>query len=179
MNHSKTASYESNFLNMKRLFDRLAADSHPEAEGFPQESVQQLFEYMLLNNISDLVLACTLPAEQKVRLIDGVLQRLPMSFSMDADTFLDTKANDRSFQSLLRDAIITTDESLGRIWFFILLFGEKTHRQEDCLTLMEEYLNMMCGIEAELASEYPRSGFGRIARDQAVPIIRGMGKQYA
>lgn len=89
------------------------------------------------------------------------------------------KKTNHEFRALIDNTIITTKETLGKFWFFILIFGEKTARQEDCLKIAEEYISLMCGIEAELAKLYPNAGFGRFAREQSLPIIEGMGKAYS
>ena len=171
--------YVSHLLNMKRLFDELMYDSHPETDGMEPGSFQELFEYMLLNNISNLIMACSMNPTQKVEMIDEVLLNLPFDFSMNATTFLTMKNTNHEFRALIDNTIITTKETLGKFWFFILIFGEKTARQEDCLKIAEEYISLMCGIEAGLAKLYPNAGFGRFAREQSLPIIEGMGKAYS
>lgn len=173
------SAVELHFVNMHQLFEGLLSDSHPENEGTDPETFRRLFEFMLLNNVSELVMACTQSEERKIRIIDEALDIIPFAFPIDAATFLQTKASDPSFRALIRDTITSTEQKLGQFWFFILIFGEKTARQEDCLSFAKAYFDMMAAIESILEAKYPNAGFGRIAMNQAMPVIAGMGKAYS
>lgn len=171
--------YAEHFSRLNRLFDSLLLAGKLEEHNVEPDFMNMLFDHMLLNNISELVMAGKLKTEQKIRIIDEVLDNLPFRFSMDAAAFLNSKANDPSFHSFICDTIVTTNQKLGMVWHIILICGEKSGRQQDCISLAKEYVGMMLGIDSELSKRYPLSGFGSIAREQVKPIINGMGNMYA